>query len=122
MSFFKSLQLKETATMSVLVCRSISDASVSYLAILATPPWFHRSLHATNRSISVKASLSAMEGVSHISLASTMSVSEYSSRALKLALSLFDSRLRKLKTRLRGYKTFFMLNSIEHEIFPVHKC
>ena len=26
------------------------------------------------------------------------------------------------KTRARGYKTFFMLNSIEHEIFPAHKC
>ena len=24
--------------------------------------------------------------------------------------------------RARGYKTFFMLNSIEHEIFPAHKC
>ena len=24
--------------------------------------------------------------------------------------------------RPRGYKTFFMLNSIEHEIFPAHKC
>ena len=22
----------------------------------------------------------------------------------------------------RGYKTFFMLNSAEHEIFPAHKC
>ena len=22
----------------------------------------------------------------------------------------------------RGYKTFFMLNSVEHEIFPAHKC
>ena len=22
----------------------------------------------------------------------------------------------------RGYKTFFMLNSIEHEIFSAHKC
>ena len=21
-----------------------------------------------------------------------------------------------------GYKTFFMLNSVEHEIFPAHKC
>ena len=26
------------------------------------------------------------------------------------------------KIRARGYKTFFMLNSIEHEIFPAHKC
>ena len=25
-------------------------------------------------------------------------------------------------TRPRGYKTFFMLNSVEHEIFPAHKC
>ena len=25
-------------------------------------------------------------------------------------------------TRARGYKTFFMLNSTEHEIFPAHKC
>ena len=24
--------------------------------------------------------------------------------------------------RPRGYKTFFMLNSIEHEIFSAHKC
>ena len=22
----------------------------------------------------------------------------------------------------RGYKTFFMLNSSEHEIYPAHKC
>ena len=22
----------------------------------------------------------------------------------------------------RGYKTFFMLNSVEHEIYPAHKC
>ena len=27
-----------------------------------------------------------------------------------------------LLTRARGYKTFFMLNSIEHEIFPAHRC
>ena len=26
------------------------------------------------------------------------------------------------RARARGYKTFFMLNSIEHEIFPAHKC
>ena len=25
-------------------------------------------------------------------------------------------------TRPRGYKTFFMLNSIKHEIFPAHIC
>ena len=24
--------------------------------------------------------------------------------------------------RPRGYKTFSMLNSVEHEIFPAHKC
>ena len=24
--------------------------------------------------------------------------------------------------RPQGYKTFFMLNSVEHEIFPAHKC
>ena len=27
-----------------------------------------------------------------------------------------------LETRPRGYKTFFMLNSTEHEFFPAHKC
>ena len=26
------------------------------------------------------------------------------------------------KTRPRGYKTVFMLNSTEHKIFPAHKC
>ena len=25
-------------------------------------------------------------------------------------------------TRPEGYKTFFMLNSAEHENFPAHKC
>ena len=25
-------------------------------------------------------------------------------------------------TRPRGYKTFFVLNSAEHEIYPAHKC
>ena len=25
-------------------------------------------------------------------------------------------------SRPRGYKTFFMFNSAEHEIFPSHKC
>ena len=27
-----------------------------------------------------------------------------------------------IEARPRGYKTFSMLNSIEHEIFPAHKC
>ena len=27
-----------------------------------------------------------------------------------------------LVTKPRDYKTFFMLNSIEHENFPAHKC
>ena len=26
------------------------------------------------------------------------------------------------RTRPRGYKTFFMLNSVKHENFPAHKC
>ena len=25
-------------------------------------------------------------------------------------------------SQARGYKTFFMLNSAEHEIYPAHKC
>ena len=28
----------------------------------------------------------------------------------------------KVRTRPRGSKTFFMLNSTEHEIDPAHKC
>ena len=28
----------------------------------------------------------------------------------------------RTKTRARGSKTFFMLNSTEHEIFHAHKC
>ena len=26
------------------------------------------------------------------------------------------------RSRPRGYKTFFMVNSTEHEIFPAYKC
>ena len=35
------------------------------------------------------------------------------------------SQIRQTKSedvRGRGYKTFFMLNSTEDEIFPLHKC
>ena len=28
----------------------------------------------------------------------------------------------KMPLQARGYKTFFMLNSAEHEIYPAHKC
>ena len=27
-----------------------------------------------------------------------------------------------MENRARGYKTFFMLNSVEHEILNAHKC
>ena len=27
-----------------------------------------------------------------------------------------------MKTLARGYKTLFMLNSAEHEIYPAHNC
>ena len=30
--------------------------------------------------------------------------------------------LEVFQPRPRGYKTFFMLNSAEHEIYPAHKC
>ena len=29
---------------------------------------------------------------------------------------------RKDESRSRGYKTFYMLNSAEHDIYPAHKC
>ena len=33
-----------------------------------------------------------------------------------------NSTALKIQTGPRGYKTFFMLNSTEHENFPAHKC
>ena len=33
-----------------------------------------------------------------------------------------NEQIDTFKIRPRGYKTFFMFNSIEHEIFPAHKC
>ena len=38
------------------------------------------------------------------------------------AISNLDTTLTVVADRARGYKTVFMLNSIEHEIFPAHKC
>ena len=32
------------------------------------------------------------------------------------------SRQLRWGSRPRGYKTFFMLNSADHEIYPAHKC
>ena len=38
-------------------------------------------------------------------------------------IQLLCNKLHTLNTsRARGYKTFFMLNSVEHEIFPAHIC
>ena len=36
----------------------------------------------------------------------------------------FENELKfyNLEAWLRGYKTFFILNSAEHKIYPVHKC
>ena len=33
-----------------------------------------------------------------------------------------ELKLYKFEARLRGYKTFFILNSAEHEIYLAHKC
>ena len=33
-----------------------------------------------------------------------------------------EYELASVEIRPRGYKTFFVLNSVEHEIFPAHKC
>ena len=33
-----------------------------------------------------------------------------------------DLRVNVRQTKPRGYKTFFMFNSTEYEIFPAHKC
>ena len=51
----------------------------------------------------------------------------FNSFSLRLAsnnlfLPFFSFELKTKLNRPRGYKTFFMLNSIEHEIFPAHKC
>ena len=35
---------------------------------------------------------------------------------------MFCFRSQKSDIWTRGYKTFFMLNSAEHEIYPAHKC
>ena len=39
-----------------------------------------------------------------------------------LANSLDPDQAKKRRTWPRGYKTFFMLNSAEHEIYPARKC
>ena len=33
-----------------------------------------------------------------------------------------EKKFYNLGTWPRGYKTFFMLNSAEHKIYPAHKC
>ena len=38
------------------------------------------------------------------------------------AVFLITAEQRRRPFRAQGYKTFFMLNSIEHEIFPAHTC
>ena len=42
---------------------------------------------------------------------------------IRVTLSYQCSRYRELTVYwLRGYKTFYMLNSVEHEILNAHKC
>ena len=38
-----------------------------------------------------------------------------------LCIHTLDARMSSAETRPRGYKTFFMLNSVEHEILNAHK-
>ena len=44
------------------------------------------------------------------------------SEELVLLISVCVPFCRNFEIRPRGYKTFFMLNSTEHELFPAHKC
>ena len=37
-------------------------------------------------------------------------------------LTLMMDSYNLIQPRLRGYKTFFMLNSADQEIYPAHKC
>ena len=37
-------------------------------------------------------------------------------------LTFFSRTWKVIITRPLGYKTFFMLNSTKHDIFPAHKC
>ena len=41
---------------------------------------------------------------------------------LEVLRFILEAEIFSTANRPRGYKTFFMLNSIEHEIFPAHKC
>ena len=34
----------------------------------------------------------------------------------------YHQNVKQFRSWPRGYKTFFMLNSAEHEIYPDHKC
>ena len=43
-------------------------------------------------------------------------------RSVRMRICWFESWLVAHKDLPRGYKTFFMLNSIKHEIFPADKC
>ena len=47
---------------------------------------------------------------------------ELMTRSKFIFIKIDSKRGRDLETRPRGYKKNFMLNSIEHEIFPAHKC
>ena len=86
--FFRSLQLSDAATNSEVAVVSTSDASRSCLAMIATPPWLLLGLSflATSLKFAGNTSLSAIVGLSHVSLARIISGSHYTSIAQKLSL------------------------------------
>ena len=46
---------------------------------------------------------------------------EYYQSAKTVWIQIWDQSVKLSESRLRGYKTFFILNSDEHEIYTAHK-
>ena len=42
--------------------------------------------------------------------------------AIGLIQKVLDRGVNVKEVRFHGYKTFFMRNSIDHEIYPAHEC
>ena len=121
-------QLYDKATSAILMN---SSARERFKATILSPTLFNffsrtdynRCSGKHDRKVSI-----GSRNVSNLRFADDIDVLAEEQQELETLLGSLDKTCTKYKmetsteTRPRGYKTFFMLNSIEHEIFPAHKC
>ena len=80
-------------------------------------------MSALKEDIFVDHRLSKYDTIDQMNISYTLCIADRILNGFNFKFHAIEFRLLVVhETRPRGYKTCFMLNSAEHEIYPAHKC